>query len=201
MWCILCNIECCFLNFLGWLTLITSITFLMNDTLQTMILNCFIKWCSMNRVIFCLIDALKNGRPNKFSSLRYSNLWIFLSFFYLIRRSKEKKISNKKKKTPIRFISQIMLLAYRDNGNIDSSGSTSFGKFSSKNYECVGNETSIHDCPNNEKKCTPVSTTTAKFLPRTELRCKRKTYWIYNNIYNCTFLLLVFNATSNTDQI
>lgn len=66
-----------------------------------------------------------------------------------------------------------MLLAYRDSGNIGSSGSLSYGSFSSKNYECVGNETSIYDCPDNEKKCTPPSAT---FRPRTELRCKRKTY-------------------------
>lgn len=65
-----------------------------------------------------------------------------------------------------------MLLDYRDSDNIGSSGSTSYGSFSSKNYECVGNETSIHDCPDNEKKCK----STTMFLPRTELRCKRKTY-------------------------
>uniref|UniRef100_A0A8W8P4D4 SRCR domain-containing protein n=1 Tax=Magallana gigas TaxID=29159 RepID=A0A8W8P4D4_MAGGI len=56
-----------------------------------------------------------------------------------------------------------------DSGNIGSRGATSFGSFSSKNYECVGNETSIHDCPDNEKKCT----STTMFLPRTELRCKQ----------------------------
>lgn len=49
------------------------------------------------------------------------------------------------------FVNLIMLIAYRDNGNIYSTGTTS-SSFSSKNYECVGNETSIHDCPNNEKK-------------------------------------------------
>lgn len=67
-----------------------------------------------------------------------------------------------------------MLLAYRDSGNIDSSGSTSYESFSSKSYECVGNETSIHDCPYNEKQCTTIST--GKFRPKTELRCERKTY-------------------------
>lgn len=160
-----------------------------------MILNCFIKWCSMNRVIFCLIDALNKMEDWKtFSSLRYFNLWSFLSFFLWYDDQRKKNIKPKK---TINFISQIMLLAYRDSGNIDSSGSTSYGSFSTKNYECVGNEASIDDCPDNGKKC--ISTT--KFLPRTELRCKRKTYWIHNNIYNCTFLLLVFNATSNTDQI
>lgn len=111
----------------------------------------------------------------------------------------DQRKNNIKSKKPIRFISQIMLLAYRDSGHIDSTGSTSYGSFSSKNYECVGNETSIHDCPNNDKQCS--TTSIAKFRQRTELRCKRKTYWIHNNIYNCTFLLLVINATSNTDQI
>uniref|UniRef100_A0A8W8NUY8 protein-tyrosine-phosphatase n=1 Tax=Magallana gigas TaxID=29159 RepID=A0A8W8NUY8_MAGGI len=57
-----------------------------------------------------------------------------------------------------------------DNGNIDRIGSAFFGSFSSKNYECVGNETSIYDCPNNEKQCTAPSAT---FRPRTELRCKQ----------------------------
>lgn len=37
----------------------------MNNTLHTMILNCFIKWCCMNRVIFCLIDALKKWKTGK----------------------------------------------------------------------------------------------------------------------------------------
>lgn len=64
-----------------------------------------------------------------------------------------------------------MFLAYRDNAKIDSSGTTS-SSFSSKSYECVGNETSIHDCPNNDKKCT----SDTRFLPRTELSCKSKTY-------------------------
>lgn len=63
-----------------------------------------------------------------------------------------------------------MFLAYRDNAKIESSGTPS-SSFSSKNYECVGNETSIHDCPDNDKKCTSLS----RFLPRTDLRCKRKT--------------------------
>lgn len=69
------------------------------------------------------------------------------------------------------FVYLIMLIAYRDNGNIGSTGTPSYS-FSSKNYECVGDETSIHDCPNNEKKCT----SSTKFLPRTELSCKSKTY-------------------------
>lgn len=69
------------------------------------------------------------------------------------------------------FVNLIMLIAYRDNGNIYSTGTTS-SSFSSKNYECVGNETSIHDCPNNEKKCT----SSTRFLLRTELSCKSKTY-------------------------
>lgn len=168
----------------------------MNDTLHTMILNCFIKWCSMNRVIFCLIDALKKMKTEKIfiiAILQFVNFFVIFFIWYVDQRK-----NNIKSKKPIRFISQIMLLAYRDSGNIGSSGSTSYGSFSSKNYECVGNETSIHDCPNNEKQC---STSKAKFRQRTELRCKRKTYWIHNNIYNCTFLLLVINATSNTDQI
>lgn len=63
-----------------------------------------------------------------------------------------------------------MLIAHRDNGNIGSTGTTTSSLFSSKTYECVGNETSIHECPNNEKKCT----SSTKFLPRTELSCKSK---------------------------
>lgn len=182
MWCILWNIECGFLNVLGWATLIASITFLMNNTLHTMILNCFIKWWSMNRVIFCLVDALRKCKTGKrFHHCDTPNCEFFCHFLF-DTSIKGKKIS--RKNNNIRLISQIMLLAYRDNGNIDSIGSTSFGSFSSKNYECVGNETSIYDCPNNEKQCTAPS---AIFRPWTELRCKRKTYWIHNNKYNCTF--------------
>lgn len=135
-----------------------------------MILNCFIKWCSMNRVIFCLIDALKKWKTRKRFHHYDTLICKFFCHFLFDTSIKGKKYETKKK--PLRFISQIMLLAYRDSGNVDSSGSTSSGSFSSKNYECVGNETSIHDCPDNGKKC--ISTT--KFFPRTELRCKRKTY-------------------------
>lgn len=39
-----------------------------------------------------------------------------------------------------------MLLAYRDNARIDLSGTTFSFFFSTKNYDCVKNETSIHDC-------------------------------------------------------
>lgn len=120
---------------------------------------------------FLFDRRIKNGRPENFFIIEILQFVIVIVIVYLIRRSKEKQ--NKKKQT-IRFISQIMLLAYRDSGIIDSTGSTNFGSFSSKNYECVGNETSIHDCPNNENNCTTLST--AKFRPRTELRCKRKTY-------------------------
>ncbi|XP_052696249.1 uncharacterized protein LOC128174859 [Crassostrea angulata] len=55
-----------------------------------------------------------------------------------------------------------------DNGVIGWTGTTS-SSFSSRNYECVGNETSIHDCPNNDKKCT----SDTQFLPRTTLSCKK----------------------------
>lgn len=96
MWCILCNIECCFLNFLGWLTLITSITFLMNDTVQTMILNCFIKWCSMNRVIFCLIDALKKWKTEQIFIIAILQFVNFFVIFLFDTSIKGKTISNQK---------------------------------------------------------------------------------------------------------
>lgn len=136
-----------------------------------MILNCFIKWCCMKRVIFCLIDALKKWKTGKLFHHCDTPICDFYCHCLFDTSIKGKKNQNKQ---TIKFISQIMLLAYRDSGNIDSSGSISFGSFSSKNYECVGNETSIHDCPYNEKQCTTLST--AKFRPKTELRCKRKTY-------------------------
>lgn len=65
---------------------------MMNNTLHTMILNCFIKWCSMNRVIFCLIDALKNARPENFFIIAICDFFVIV---YLIRRSKEKKYQKK----------------------------------------------------------------------------------------------------------
>lgn len=119
---------------------------------------------------FFLIDALKKWKTGKlFHHCDTSIYEVFCHFFFDTTIKGKKNIKQKK---TINFISQIMLLVYRDGGNIDSSGSTSYGSFSIKNYECIGNEASIDDCPNNEKNC--ISTT--KFLPRTELRCKRKTY-------------------------
>lgn len=129
-----------------------------------------VTWCSMNRVIFCLIDAFKKWKTGKLFHHCDTPIYEFFCYFFFDTSIKGKKNI----KNPINFISHIMLLAYRDSGNIYSYGSTSYGSFSTKNYECVGNETSIHDCPNNENNCTTIST--AKFRPRTELRCKRKTY-------------------------
>lgn len=80
-----------------------------------------------------------------------------------------KKTTTKRKKNPITFISYNMLFGYRDNAKIVSSGIAS-SSFSSINYECIGNETSIHDCPNYDKKCT----SSTRFVPRTELNCKGK---------------------------
>lgn len=99
MWCILWNIECCFLNFLGWATLIASITCLMNNTLHTMILNCFTKWCSMNRVMF-LFDRRINKMEDwkTFSSLQYSNLWFFCHFLFDTSIKGKKKYQKKNKK-------------------------------------------------------------------------------------------------------
>lgn len=58
-----------------------------------MILNCFIKWCSMNRVIFCLIDALKNARPENFFIIAICDFFCHCLFDTSI---KGKKISKKK---------------------------------------------------------------------------------------------------------
>lgn len=98
MWCIICNIACCFLNFLGWATLIESITFLMNNTLHTMILNCFIKWCSIYRVIFCLIDALKKWKTGKlFHHCDTLICEVFCHLFFDTSIKGKKNIKQKKK--------------------------------------------------------------------------------------------------------
>lgn len=92
------------------------------------------------------------------------------------------------------FVYLITLTDYRDNAKIESSYTT-ISSFSSTNYECVGNETSIHDCPNNDKNCTFFR----MFFPTTELRCKRKTYLFDNDIFTVRFLIL-FNKVSDTDE-
>lgn len=68
------------------------------------------------------------------------------------------------------YFTRIMLIPYRDNSRFSEETSTSENSFADKNYECIGNETSIHDCSKNDKQCSSFR----GFFKRTELNCKGK---------------------------
>lgn len=56
-----------------------------------------VTWCSMNRVIFCLIDAFKKWKTGKLFHHCDTPIYeFFLSFFLWYVDQRKKKISNKK---------------------------------------------------------------------------------------------------------
>lgn len=66
----------------------------------------------------------------------------------------------------------ILLFAYRDNGRISFASSTAEEFFVNYNYDCVGNEAIIRECPYNYKSC-PSSPTSGR-SKRTDLNCTGK---------------------------
>lgn len=68
------------------------------------------------------------------------------------------------------YFTRMMVIPYRDNSRISEETSKNENSFADENYECIGNETSIHDCSKNYKQCPSFR----DFFKRTELNCKGK---------------------------
>lgn len=78
------------------------------------------------------------------------------------------------------YFTRIMVIPYRDNSRISEETSTNENSFADENYECIGNETSIHDCSKNDKPCPSFR----DFFTRTELNCKGKGQRV-SSLSNC----------------
>lgn len=83
-----------------------------------------------------------------------------------------------------------MVIPYRDNNRISEETSKNENSFADENYECIGNETSIHDCSKNDKQCPSFR----EFFKRTELNCKGKGQHVLS-LSNCLLIqvLIVWN--------
>lgn len=62
---------------------------------------------------------------------------------------------------------------FRDNGRIQSSNTKFGGTIQHQNFNCVGNESVINDCPKNEQVCQAFMDT----FHKTELSCESKMYF------------------------
>lgn len=80
---------------------------------------------------------------------------------------------------PIIHIYWILLIAYRDNGRISFASSTAKEFFENYNYDCVGNEAILRECPYNYKSC-PSSPTIGRSR-RTNLNCTGKNNLVLDN--------------------
>lgn len=83
----------------------------------------------------------------------------------------------------IMHIYWILLFAYRDNGRISFASSTAEEFFANYNYDCVGIEAIIRECPYNYKSCP--SSPTSGTSKRTNLNCTGKIDFVLDT---CQFI-------------